>query len=220
MRLELSEIFHKLRQLERGCADHLFAPWLIQMRHFLASIPTVAYINRGRKMATYKRLQSGRWRVQVRRKGRYASRTFHWKSEAEIWAMQAEQAEDTRETVSATFENECYTCGHLVDFHVSDMVDVGRPLLRSKSNNLEKLKSDLGRVPLISLSRECLNDYGKSRAIEGAGPATVGMDFTYIKTILIQASAVHGIEGPTEQVALARVALTRLGIIGKGVERN
>ncbi|MEM1199388.1 MAG: site-specific integrase [Pseudomonadota bacterium] len=171
-------------------------------------------------MATYKKLQSGHWRAQIRQNGRWTSRTFRRKSEAETWATVSEQPVHLEERVSGPLVEESKTFGCLLDLHVDDMLDIGRPLLRSKSKTLEKLKSDLGRVPLKRLRRECLIDYGKSRAKEGAGPATVGMDFTYIKTILVHASAVHGIEGPTEQVTLARVALSRLGIIGKSSERH
>jgi integrase len=46
------------------------------------------------------------------------------------------------------------------------------------------------------------------------------MDIGYLRTILVHAAAVHGLEVPTEQVMLARVALRRLGIVGKGGERD
>ena len=46
------------------------------------------------------------------------------------------------------------------------------------------------------------------------------MDIGYIRTILVHAAAVHGIEVPTEQVNLARVALRRLNLVDKGNERD
>lgn len=49
---------------------------------------------------------------------------------------------------------------------------------------------------------------------------TLSIDLGYIRTILVHAAAVHGVEVPTEQVMLARVALRRLGLIGKGQERD
>lgn len=46
------------------------------------------------------------------------------------------------------------------------------------------------------------------------------MDFGYIKTVLSHAAAVHGVPLSTEPLDLARIALKRLGLIGKGKERD
>jgi integrase len=51
-------------------------------------------------------------------------------------------------------------------------------------------------------------------------PVTLGFDLGYIKTILSHAAAVHGVTLSTEQIALARVALARLSLVGKGNERD
>ena len=58
------------------------------------------------------------------------------------------------------------------------------------------------------------------RAKDGAGPATLAADVCYIHTIITHASAVHGIDISKEEVDLARVALRRLGLIGRSQERN
>jgi integrase len=65
-----------------------------------------------------------------------------------------------------------------------------------------------------------LINFGKERALEGAGPVTVGIDLGYIKTILSHAAAVHGVVVSTEPIDLARIALGRLGLVGKGNERD
>jgi integrase len=49
---------------------------------------------------------------------------------------------------------------------------------------------------------------------------TVGIDLGYIKTILSHAAAVHGVVVSTEPIDLARIALGRLGLVGKGDERD
>lgn len=49
---------------------------------------------------------------------------------------------------------------------------------------------------------------------------TIGIDFGYIKTILSHAAAVHGVMVSTEGVDLGRIALVRLGLVGKGNERD
>ncbi|MDX2288525.1 MAG: hypothetical protein NW217_06860 [Hyphomicrobiaceae bacterium] len=104
--------------------------------------------------------------------------------------------------------------------HIADLAEVGKPLLRSKAMCLEKLRRELGRERLSNITRERLISFGKQRARQGAGPITLSIDLGYIRTILVHAAHVHGVEVPTEQVMLARVALRRLGLIGKGQERD
>ena len=85
---------------------------------------------------------------------------------------------------------------------------------------MQALKLSLGGVRISDLNRERLIDYGRGRARRGAGPATLAIDFSFIRTILSHAAAVHGIEVCAEDVRLARIALIRLGLIGKGIERD
>jgi len=77
-----------------------------------------------------------------------------------------------------------------------------------------------GSVKIGDLTRERLIQFGKDRAKEGAGGVTISMDIGYIKRVISHAAAVHGIEIAPEPVDLARIALKRLGLIGKGRERN
>ena len=78
----------------------------------------------------------------------------------------------------------------------------------------------MGRLRIPELDRERLIQFGKERARDGAGPVTLGIDLGYIKTILSHAAAVHGVIPSTEPIALARIALARLGLVGKGQERD
>lgn len=171
-------------------------------------------------MPTFNKLPSGYWRAQVRRKGHHVSRTFRLKSEAEVWAIDTERAVQISKNPDALQLGCRTTFGTLVDLHVRDMAEVSRPILRSKAMCLEKLKGALGQERLSGLTRERLITFGKARAKDGAGPVTLGIDIGYIRTILIHAAAVHGVDVPTEQVMLARVALRRLGLLGKGNERD
>lgn len=82
------------------------------------------------------------------------------------------------------------------------------------------LKRDLGKEKIGHLDRHKLIEYGRKRADQGAGPVTLGIDIGVIKMILTHAAAVHGLEIRVEGVDLARVALKRLGLIGKGIERD
>src|SRR5262249_12925827 len=107
---------------------------------------------------------------------------------------------------------ETRTFGDLVRLHRADLQEVGKRIGRSKTASLTFLERRLGRLRLSELDRECLIQFGKERAREGAGPVTLGIDLGYIKTILCHAAAVHGIVVSTENINLARIALARLAL--------
>ena len=65
-----------------------------------------------------------------------------------------------------------------------------------------------------------LIDHGKKRAKQGAGPATLAIDISFIGTLLTPAATVHGIAVSPEEVRLARVALKRLDLVGEPQERD
>lgn len=170
-------------------------------------------------MATITKLPSGSWRVQVRRKGKYASETFLRRGDGEVWARDIEHRIDRGEPIHCD-TGATKTFGGLIDLHKSDLAQVGKTYGRSKAASLEFLAARLGKLKPSELDREKLIKFGKERANEGAGPVTLSIDLGYIKTILSHAAAVHGIYASTEGIDLARIALTRLGLIGKSNERD
>ncbi|MEO0700643.1 MAG: hypothetical protein AAFY80_00765 [Pseudomonadota bacterium] len=91
---------------------------------------------------------------------------------------------------------------------------------RAKAATLTTLKRDLGKEKIGHLDRQKLIAHGKMRADQGAGPVTLSIDTGVIKMIITHAAAVHGLDISPEPVDLTRVALKRLGLIGKGAERD
>lgn len=85
---------------------------------------------------------------------------------------------------------------------------------------LRRLKLELGGEQVSCLTRERLIRYGRERAAEGAGPATLAIDISFIGTVLPHAAALHGLQVISEAVRLARVALRRMDAIGRGLERD
>lgn len=171
-------------------------------------------------MATIVKQKSGRWRVQVRRKGRYLGETFTLRKDAEAWARRVERELDLGlKPVSRKVEG-IQTFGELIDLHVSDMKSVGKAPGRSKAFSMDSLKKQLGKIRLANLDRQTLIDFGKARAKSGAGPMTLGIDLGYIRTLLAHGAAVHGLPYSPEPVDLARNALRMLGLVGKGQERD
>lgn len=171
-------------------------------------------------MATYSKLPSGTWRVQVRRKGRYISETFVKRDDARRWATEAEGRIDRGETPSPSKSARLRTFGELIDLHVTDMKSVGKAPRRSKAATLNMLKARLGRKKIAQLDRQLFIDFGRDRAAEGAGPMTLSIDIGAIKLVLSHAAAVHGLPVLVEPIEMARFALKRLGLVGKGVERD
>ncbi|MER9874597.1 site-specific integrase [Mesorhizobium sp. M0195] len=171
-------------------------------------------------MATYTKLSSGSWRVQVRRKGRYVSETFLRRDDARRWATETERQVDRGETPTKSRIARLKTFGELIDLHIDDMCDVGKSPRRSKAAALDMLRRHLGKCNIAALDRERLIRFGRDRADQGAGPMTLGIDIGFIKLILAHAAAVHGLPVKVEPVDLARIALKRLGLVGKGHQRD
>jgi integrase len=165
-------------------------------------------------MATFTLTRAGSWRAQVRRKGVYAGESFLRKSDAQMWAREAELAIDKGLPAPRRGEVRAHkgerTLEDLIDLHINDMDELKRTIPRSKAFVLKTLKRELGGVVLSK----------RKRAGEGAGPATLAIDFSFLHTVITHAAAVHGVEVSPEQVKLARKALARLGLIGKPVERD
>jgi integrase len=171
-------------------------------------------------MATINKLPSGSWRSQVRRKGHSLSNTFLLRKDAEAWSRRMESEIDQGKTPAPKRVEGINTVGDLIDLHIGDMQSVGKAIGRSKSFSLTFLKEELGSVRLGDLGRERLITFGRKRAKDGAGPVTVGMDLGYIRTLLADGAAIHGLPFSPEPVDLARIALSRLGLVGKGDERD
>ncbi|MBZ0260421.1 MAG: site-specific integrase [Hyphomicrobiales bacterium] len=171
-------------------------------------------------MAAIVKLPSGSWRAQVRRKGKYVTATFLRRKDADEWALATERNIDRGVLPNSPDPKSVRTLTSIIELHIRDHVEVGKPIRRSKANVLEALKISLGDTRIHDLKRSKLIEYGKRRAKEGAGPATLSIDISFLATLLTHAAAVHGIEVYPEEVKLARVALSRLGLVGKGTERD
>ena len=171
-------------------------------------------------MATFTRLKSGSWRVQVRRKGRYVSETFLRREDARQWATDTERQIDRGETPHRSRTARLTTFSDLVDLHVADMTEVGKPPGRSKTATLNMLKRELGKHKMTELDRDVLVKFGRKRASQGAGPVTLSMDIGAVKLVIQHAAAVHGLPVRVEPIDLVRIALKRLGLVGKSNERD
>lgn len=115
-------------------------------------------------MATIAKRKSGRWRLQVCRKGGHLSQTIDLRKDAIVWARQIERDLDLGISPAARKLDVIQTFGDLIDPHIQDMQAVGKPLLRSKAFCLEALKTQLGATRVADLDRQTSGDPCPTRA--------------------------------------------------------
>ena len=172
------------------------------------------------QIATFTRFSSGSWRVQIRRKGRYVAETFLRHDHAREWATETENQIDRGRSPVGKRARATKTFGNLIDLHIDDMKDVGKPPGRSKSAILEMLHRKLGTFKASELDREKIIKFGRDRSKQGAGPVTLSMDIGAIRLVILHAIAVHGLELSVEPVDMARIALKRLGSSAKATSET
>lgn len=136
------------------------------------------------------------------------------------WATHAELAIDRGEAPKASRIIKKRTLTDLIDLYLDDLLDVGKPVGRTKAASLKAMKRDLGATAFTSLDKLRIVNYGRSRAKAGAGPVTLSMDIGLIKLVLEHASAVHDIDVKLEPIEKARLTLKHLGLVGGSNERD
>ena len=178
MALIFQHFFFNIKSLEPAECIRIYA----RIRPFSPRFDLSVHTERTRKMATFTKLPSGSWRVQVRRKGRYVSETFLRRDDAWRWATETERQIDRGETPTKSRMARLKTFGELIDLHIDDMCDVGKSPLRSKAATLAVLQRELGKCNMAALDRERLIRFGRDRAAQGAGPMTAGHRYRPDKT--------------------------------------
>jgi integrase len=162
-----------------------------------------------------------RWRAQVRRVGHSpVSQSFASKSEAAAWARTVETRLDRGQSVDP---------GRRVTFQeiltvYREQITRSKGMSRSKAQALDKIEKLLGERRLIELKTPALVAYCDTREKEGAGPATILQDFTYIGTVLRHGGALLGAEHATANalaaVDAARRTLRHSGRVANADERD
>jgi integrase len=166
-------------------------------------------------MATFQK-RGDRWRAQVRKKGYPPlSKTFTTKARAERWARETESKIE-----GGTFEDrralDQQTFGELLDRYKKRTPDIGR----TKGYCLDLLERGFGAERLSALTKQRIARYGRERAEQGAGPATLAQDLIYLRVVLETARNHWDIPVDPEAVVAARAVLRSEGLIAKSEERD
>ena len=116
--------------------------------------------------------------VQIRRKGRYASETFLRRDDAHRWARQAKTRVDQGLAPNKSSVSRLQTFGDLIDLHITDICEVGKPPRRSKAATLTTLKRDLSQEKIgtstgrsLSTTARCVRSKVRARSLSGSTSA-------------------------------------------------
>lgn len=140
-----------------------------------------------------------KWRVQIRRSGQSAiSETFDTKQQAQRWARDMEVKMDKTILTPAPLR---VTIADLADTYLSQ---VDLPKHSTKLRTIKRLRERMGTLRLAELTRQSVTSYIQQRENEGAGPATLIHDFTYLQTVLRFGGVMCDVEEAAD-VALLRV---------------
>jgi len=168
-------------------------------------------------MASFSQLPSGKWRVQVRKRGMYRNATFDTKREAKEWA--------------GTVESQAYYIAASgfapipPGATVADLIDkyretVTRACGKTKTATLAMLRRELGRVKLTNLNAVVLRDFIDRRQDDRAGGATIAADLSYFSAVLKWARHARQLD-INERLALeARASLAHRGLNTRSQERD
>lgn len=165
-------------------------------------------------MATYSKLPSGRWRVQIRRGDIYRAATFDKKGDARDWATQIEaQAEHVQK--GGLISPKGLKIGHLVEMYREAVPGGGR----TKGACLARLENRLKRTAPDRLAFS-LRDYIDKRQDEGAGGVTIAQDLSYLATVLDWARHTRRIDVDPEVARDARRSLKHRKLSTRSNERE
>jgi integrase len=162
-----------------------------------------------------------RWRAQVRRLGNAAlSKTFATHSAATAWARDIENKIDHGQTIDAGRKITFAQVLKAYREHVTHLKGMGR----SKAQALEKIEKLLGQRRLVEMKTAAFLRFCEAREAEGAGPATILQDLSYIGTVLRHGGSLLAAEQATATVLAsldgARRTLRHSGRIAKSDERD
>lgn len=165
-------------------------------------------------MATYSKLPSGRWRVQIRRGDIYRAATFDKKGDARDWATQIEaQAEQIQN--GGLISPQGLRVDHLVEMYREAIPGGGR----TKRACLARLEDRLKRTAPDRLAF-ALRDFIDKRQAEGAGGVTIAQDLSYLSTVLDWARHTRRIDVDPEVARDARRGLKHRKLDTRSKERD
>jgi len=151
-------------------------------------------------MATFTKQQNGKWRVRVRMQNQSISKTFQFKSDAEIWATQKENEVANRENIERR-ERDKTTLGELLTRYIEDVAPNLAGADREELRALFLKKFDLADKPVYSITSQDIADFRNER-LKNVSPSTVKKDMATLSSVFKHAMQEWGFVGLLNQVSL------------------
>lgn len=167
-------------------------------------------------MPTFTQLPSGKWRVQVRRRGVYRAATFDKKSDANYWATAVESQVTHVAAGGFAPVPKGATVAELIDRYVETTKEGGR----TKGKTLEMLKREIGKAPLASLSAVVLREFIDRRIKAGAGGVTIAADLSFLSAVLKWGRHARHLDIPENLALEARASLKHRKMETRSKERD
>lgn len=170
-------------------------------------------------MATFQK-RGGVWRALVRKQGLPPkSKSFPTKAMAREWAERIEREYAARQARGEP-EGQDKTLREVIAWYEKDVGEL-TPFGRSKTADLARLRGyELAAEPVLSLTTEDYIAHGQRRTRSGAGPATVGNDFVWMRQVLQSARASLRLPIELQRLDDAVDELRRRKLIAKSKERE
>jgi integrase len=170
-------------------------------------------------MASFTKLDSGKYRARVRVNGQYRGETFSTKTAAKRWAAQIEgQLHDSKAGIRRKAAG--MTVGGLVSVYIEEVVEVpGARVGRTKRSTLKMLEKRLANVRLESIDAG-LDQFITARRKEGVGGVTIAADLSFLSTVLRWAAVVKNLAVDELAARRARSALTVRGMDTRSQQRE
>lgn len=162
--------------------------------------------------------RDGRFRALVRKAGHTKCETFSTNKAATTWAQRVErEIEELRS--SGIMQPHGLTLGSLIDRYTEELYPAKR-WGRSKSNDLARVKKELGHIAVDKLDLNHIVKSFRERNAEGAGPVTISAQVSYLVGVLKVARSLWHLDVPLQAAQEARSALSNVGLVGKSRRRD
>jgi integrase len=149
----------------------------------------------------------------------HESKTFAFRAAAFSWAKHREVELEKPGALERAQEGEFSLAG-LIRWYIDSFCEISN-WQRTKQTSLEFLeRHTIGEVNAVRLTTAMLIDHVRTRRADGAGPATVGNDLTWIGVVLRAAKSVQELPLNPGIVEEARTACRELRLIAKSRKRD
>jgi len=147
------------------------------------------------------------------------SKTFTFRAAAFSWAKHRE-VELEKPGALERAQQEEFSLAGLIRWYIDSFFEISS-WQRTKQTSLEFLENhQIGEVNVLRLTAAILIDHVRARRADGAGPATVGNDLTWIGVVLRAAKSIKELPINALIVDEARTACRELRLIAKSRRRE